>query len=65
MFNRWWLTSLMPRTQEAEAGRSIEFEASMVYKEFQDIQCYRETISQKNKNKTKQTIISFQISYTL
>lgn len=37
-------------TQEVEAGGSLVFETSLVYRQFQNSQGYRETLSQKASN---------------
>jgi hypothetical protein len=38
-------------TEDAEAGGSLEFKASLVYKVSGQSNCYRETVSKKQKNK--------------
>lgn len=43
-------------TQEVEAGGSLVFETSLVYRQFQNSQGYRETLSQKASNKKIETI---------
>jgi hypothetical protein len=50
---RWWHTPLIP-VLGGRGRRISEFEASLIYREFQDSQGYTEKPCLEKQNKTKQ-----------